>query len=419
MGSICSFFEFQDSSVRVEQQAERHVCFYNFFFLPNLTVIIFVRLMNTWLAYASNRAYVFHDFAWVESHYPWPISSYHEGAPRTPLNALISGPSAGGPWEEGDPAPRAVSEAYFETVCPKQERKVINTRDIKPSLRDADGIVIFQRWKALLTETKERCLEITAAPREEDPFPETFDISYWSTARSLPLWDAFVSSPVSRLLGTSTIVESAIRDNMGLFLLPSSQSSSRNNQSYVDLKVKNPLSSVFSIHVRRGDFKQACLEHAAVNSTFYNWNLLPFLPDKLNAHSRRKQNKQHILERCWPTAEYIRARVKQAKRSYEDQTVGHDLSVLYIMSNDRTDWIEDLKDAFTQDGWRRVVMSRDLKLNPQQRDVSVAVDMEIGRSSAVFIGNGVCKIAIWSQCSFAHFLGCSGRRLRATWCIED
>jgi hypothetical protein len=61
------------------------------------------------------------------------------------------------------------------------------------------------------------------------------------------------------------------------------------------------------------------------------------------------------------------------------------------MSNDHTDWINELKEAFMQDGWQRVVMSRDLKLNPQQLDVSVAVDMEIGRSSAVFIGNGVRK----------------------------
>jgi hypothetical protein len=158
-----------------------------------------------------------------------------------------------------------------------------------------------------LTETKERCVEIIGAPREEEPFPETFDIYYWSTARSLSLWDAFVLSPVSRLLGTSTIVESAIRDNIGLFLFPPPQSSLKNSQSYDVLEVKNTLSSVFSIHVRRGDFKQACLDHAAMNSTFYNWNLLPFLPDKLNSHSKWKENEQHILERCWPTADYIRA----------------------------------------------------------------------------------------------------------------
>jgi hypothetical protein len=96
--------------------------------------------------------------------------------------------------------------------------------------------------------------------------------------------------------------------------------------------------------------------------------------------------------------------VKEAKRSYEAQTAGQDLSVLYIMSNDHTDWIEDLKDAFVQDGWQRVVMSRDLKLNPQQEDVSVAVDMDIGRSSAVFIGNGVRQVLICLEIRVHLFL---------------
>jgi len=58
------------------------------------------------------------------------------------------------------------------------------------------------------------------------------------------------------------------------------------------------------------------------------------------------------------------------------------------MSNDRTEWLDNLKDALRNDGWGRIVTSRDLRLNPGQKDVSVAVDMDIGRRSAVFIGNG-------------------------------
>jgi len=68
-------------------------------------------------------------------------------------------------------------------------------------------------------------------------------------------------------------------------------------------------------------------------STFYNWNLLPFLPDELAA--QRQNNTQQILERCWPTSEYIRERVDQARKIYESQVTSEDgrgLSVLYIMS---------------------------------------------------------------------------------------
>lgn len=353
------------------------------------------RLMNTWLAYTSGRAYVFHDFVWVDSHYPWPVSSYREWTPRTPLNALISGPSAGGPWDEGDAAPRAVSESYFNIVCPRQDRKIINTRDVKPALREADGKVIFEHWRTLLTETKERCVEIVAAPREEDPFPEIFDIFYWSGPRSLSLWEGFVLSPISRLLGSSLTVQSAIEDNIGLLTIPLLTSALKKKQepgSYGQGHLQDTFASILSIHVRRGDFRQACIEHAAMNSTFYNWNLLPFLPDKLNTSREREAMERQILQRCWPTKEYIRERVNQARQAYEAQrspSKGRELSVLYIMSNDPTDWLEGLKHVFQQDGWWRVVLSRDLVFKPQQKDVSVAVDMEIGRQSAVFIGNGV------------------------------
>ncbi len=369
----------------------------------------------------SGRAYVFHEFVWVGSHYPWPVESYREWPPRTPLNALISGPSAGGPWDEGDTAPRAVSEEYFNIVCPRQDRKIINTRDIKPALREADGKVIFERWRILLAETKERCVEIVAAPREEDPFPETFDIFYWSGPRSLSLWDDFVQSPISRLLRASPIVQSAIEDNIGLFTSPLPSLPSLKNHKpdrYSKDLLRDTFASVFSIHIRSGDFREACIEHAAMNSTFYNWNLLPFLPDKLNTSRQREENKRQILQRCWPNAEYIRGRVNQSWQAYKVQTSpsnGRELTVLYIMSNDRTDWLNRLKEEFQQDGWRRVVLSRELKLKPQQMDVSVAVDMEIGRQSAVFIGNGVsprCNYRFFSTFCFLFF---SGHPSPVTW----
>ncbi|KDR82465.1 hypothetical protein GALMADRAFT_87810 [Galerina marginata CBS 339.88] len=360
-------------------------------------------LMNTWLAYSSNRAYVFHDFVWTRSHYPWAASSYgQEWTPRTPLNALISGPSAGGPWEQGDNAPRSISEAWFDIVCPKSERRIIHTRDVKSGVYWADGKVIFEKWQRLLSEAPERCIEVVPGSPEDDPFPETFDIWFWSTERSISLWDEFKVSPVSRLLGTSGIVQSAIDDNRRLF--------HSNGQS----TSKDPFDNVLSIHVRRGDFKEACLEHAAENSTFYNWNLLSFLPDKFYPPAatpgiiipkgrNTPDNEAIFLARCLPSAASITHKVQMAREAYLQASPmpargslkpnrllrsKRPLDVLYIMSNDRTVWLDNLKDALRKDGWDRIVTSGDLKLNSEQKDVSVAVDMDIGRRSAVFIGNG-------------------------------
>jgi len=404
------------------------------------------RLMNTWLAHSSNRAYVFHDFLWTPSHYPWPISSFPrpDWIPSTPLNALISGPSAGGPWEKGDNAPRSISEAWFDVVCPKLERRIINTRDVKPQVNWADGKIIFEKWKRLLLEAPERCIEIVAATMEEDPNPETFDINFWSGPRSVSLWEEFKTSPVSRLLGTSRLVESAINANLRLFvsesnsrhLPPATTSVSQGKANAED----DPFNRVLSIHVRRGDFKEACLEHAAENSTFYNWNLLSFLPDKfsppppgpgvLPKGKNTPENEVLFLERCLPSAASITHKVRSAREAYlrnaetkaassggpsegslklnrltRSKTYSQSqrsLDVLYIMSNDRTEWLNDLKESLRRDGWAHIVTSRDLKFTSEQKDVGVAIDMDIGRRSAVFIGNGVSFCFFLSLSSSSH-----------------
>ncbi|CAA7265512.1 unnamed protein product [Cyclocybe aegerita] len=378
-------------------------------------------LLNTWLAHASNRAYVFHDFAWAETHYPWPVSSYREWHPRTPLNALFAGPSSGAPWEPTDNAPRAVALSYFDEVCPEAERRKINTRDVKPALENADGRVIFETWSTLLSEASERCIEIVAPSQEEDAWPEVWDMWFWGSERSISLWDAFIASPVSRLLGTSPIVQSAIDDNLGLFipstpapLLSSSLSPSNEHatSSTGSRRAIDPFAHVFAIHVRRGDFKEACVEHAQLNSSFYNWNLLPALPDRYTpplppdgiqpapgAHTL--ENARAILERCLPSIDAIVRKVREAKEDYS-RSLQHsrsgqkkkkkhepELDVLYVMSNDRTEWLHALLDDLKEDGnWALIVVNRDLKMSPQQKDVGVAVDMDIGRRAAVFIGNG-------------------------------
>ncbi|KAF9046630.1 hypothetical protein BJ165DRAFT_1182183 [Panaeolus papilionaceus] len=362
-------------------------------------------LLNSWLAYESNRSYVFHDFAWKDHHYPWPMQKFNEWKPRTPLNALMSGPSAGSPWESGDKAPRAVHESFFNRVCPVSERRIINTNDIKPTIYWEDGQVIFSTWKKLLSEAPERCIEVVPALRDQDIWPETFDIQFWSGSRGLSLWGNFATSPVSRLLRPSSTVKSAVEVNKILFL-------SQKTRSQFHISTETALNNVLAIHVRRGDFKEACLEHAALNSTFYSWNLLPFLPDKFTPPSptsfgsdidrsptgsiKSTEAEALYLARCLPGPAAIANKVKQAKEEYTRYFLEHrpgqqerrHLDVLYIMSNDNTQWIDDLTATLRKDGWSRIVTSRDLRLTSEQKEVGVAVDMDIGRRAAVFIGNG-------------------------------
>jgi hypothetical protein len=71
-----------------------------------------------------------------------------------PLNAIVSGPVASGPFESDDPAPHAVSQDWFDVVCPNDERRYIdintNVRGAKPAVaQQASGIDILTHCSAM------------------------------------------------------------------------------------------------------------------------------------------------------------------------------------------------------------------------------------------------------------------------------
>ncbi|KAK7054403.1 hypothetical protein VNI00_003597 [Paramarasmius palmivorus] len=398
--------------------------------------------MNTHLAHESKRAYVFQDYLWKPDYHPWRIPAItltrNRRYPQTPLNALISGPSAGGPWEAHDPAPRSVSDRYWEIVCPPHERKIISTRDVKPfipkpspqSLTESPygyaggpignnqqenwespwGDAIFEYWKDLLINSPERCIEVIPAPRNEDNYPQTFDVRMFATHKVLPLWDSFSKSAASRLLSASPLVKSGVDRNLYLF-----QSRERDGRETSQVQLQrlgntqhDPLANTLAIHVRLGDFSDACVNLlGAYNLTFYSWNLLPSLPkedifipppggvpraDNPDEYVYGKNTKENIdtyLERCLPSVDAIAAKVKRVKDTWGGR---QPLRTLYILTNSSPTQLKPLQDAFAEQGWTHIVTSKDLELDVLQRDLEGAIDMEIARRAAGFIGNGVCVL---------------------------
>ncbi|KAL0568818.1 hypothetical protein V5O48_013162 [Marasmius crinis-equi] len=347
-------------------------------------------LMNAHLAYMSKRSYVFQDYVWKPDYYAWPPNQFLQNPPHTPLNAIIAGPTAGGLWEAGDKAPRSVSDEWFDTVCPHSERRVINTRDVKPSLVQSQGNEIFEAWRKLLEEAPERCIEIRPANSEEDSFPQTFDLWLWGSDRVLSLWEDFKSSPTSRLLDTSPLVNSAIYRNEYLFFPVGPRPTKPTTHK--------PWERMMAMHVRRGDFKEACINLAAWNSTFYSWNLLPFLPDKFTpppGGERGKntpENEAKYIEHCLPSFDALIQKVRDSKTDYiaagPKDGVERTLDIMYLLTNDQGEFLDDLKNALRQDGWHTIRTSKDLILDQDQTDVNMAIDMDIARRAAVFIGNG-------------------------------
>ncbi|KDQ55117.1 hypothetical protein JAAARDRAFT_37635 [Jaapia argillacea MUCL 33604] len=347
-------------------------------------------LLCTHLAYESKRAYVFQDYHWKPEYYPWRIPIPPPPAPipipRTPINALIAGPTAGGPWDPNDTAPRSVSDDYWELVCPPEDRDLIYTDNIKPELQDAEGDVVLRRWTEIIRDSPKRCVEVLPGPSEADPYPQTFDLWLIGYKRLLSLWPIFKSSPTSRLFDTSPLVKAAVDRNEYLFL-------PRGPRPSVPAS-RNPYDRMMALHIRRGDFKEACFSLATWNSTFYGWNQLPELPDSFTPPpggswgSNTPENVEFYLEHCFPTFEAIVQKIRDTKEAYIANGTDRVLDVMYLLTNADVRWVEEFKEVVRRDGWGTIVTSKDLILDDEQIGVGMAVDMEIARLAAVFIGNG-------------------------------
>ncbi len=342
--------------------------------------------MNAHLAHASGRGYVFSDYVWAGHHYPWSFSdkekSQRQWPPHTPLNALMSGPVTGGSWDVDDTTPRSISTAWFDVVCPHEERRYVNTSDLKQGMGDEPGDRIVAKWADFLRTAPERCIDIV--PSSDDGFPQIFDIWLWGNTRLLPLWNSFSSSPVSRLLAASPIVKAAVDRNEYLFLPRTPRPAVKAGAS--------PYDRVLSLHIRRGDYEGACKHFATWSSTFYGWNQLEFLPDRFipppgaGWGTNTPENFEIYMRRCLPSIEEVVGKIRHARDAYD----GGDLDVVYILTNEKGEWLDQLMDLLMNDGWSSVRTSKDLVLESvEQKEVAMAIDMDIARRAGVFIGNGV------------------------------
>ncbi|KAJ7623533.1 hypothetical protein FB45DRAFT_925935 [Roridomyces roridus] len=369
-------------------------------------------LMNLHIAYLTGRSYVFMPYIWAPHHYPWPENQWLRptfNGPSTPLTAIVSGPLAGGPWEEGDSAPRSVSTDYWEKVCPPDERVLVDTTAVKPALSELPGDKVLQAWVDLLRPSstlaswnellsKElqhvgdaRCVEIVPPHYTVDFYPQVIDLWLWGDQRVLPLWPLFSSSPASRLLAPSPVVMAALSRNAYLFpQTPASIHSARPSPGYAHDPVI-PYDRILAVHIRRGDYVPHCPNLAEWGSQYYSWAQLPFLPD----HFKRSEgDKDVVLRHCLPTAEQLAERIATARAEYVaagDKKDGErKVDVLYLLTNEfESDYLTEVLSLVSASShWTVVRSTRDLVLDAEQIEVAMVADMEIARRAAVFMGNG-------------------------------
>ncbi|KAJ4467241.1 hypothetical protein J3R30DRAFT_2070848 [Lentinula aciculospora] len=382
-----------------------------------------------YVAQQSHRSYVFEDHVWSQSPLPYTLYDFALRPSRIPMNAFISGPSAGGPFPDGSIARRAVSLEFFNTVCRPEERIVINTKEapIDASLgKGADEIAAWFIDKLNKVED-DPCVVIDSAGRT------LFDRELFGTKRILPIFSSLLESPILANFAWSPLVLSAVARNFAILqpddlndLYPSPPSYTHSNAGV--------LSGLVAVHLRRGDYSRHCHRLVGWDDEYMGVNQYEELPDRFDADAYLREHKFHssvppppssstalslrnsssstssssssslttiphrtseehtvltpyYLTHCLPEIPEIVARLHQVRL---DNLA---LKRVYLLSNGWGWWLNSLRDSLKKDGWEDVRHGGELEMDQAQKHVAMAVDMAIAEKAEVFVGNGFSSLS--------------------------
>ncbi|KAJ7873572.1 hypothetical protein B0H13DRAFT_2348970 [Mycena leptocephala] len=200
-------------------------------------------------------------------------------------------------WRD-DPAPRAVSEAWFDVVCPRRERRYINTRDVRPAVNQVPGIEEGDvRPRTVRRPTRPHALGLFLAvphfpPLRSSPIiSATVDRTVRRPTRPHAL-GLFLAVPHFPPLRSSPIISATVDRNTYL-LIP-------RGPRPPHPAPRNPFKRMLALHLRRGDYEGHCRGMTYIKLVFYSWNLFPHLPDRFVSEPDVPGKEERFLTRCWP-----------------------------------------------------------------------------------------------------------------------
>ncbi|KAF8121127.1 hypothetical protein EV363DRAFT_1187271 [Boletus edulis] len=331
-------------------------------------------LLMSYLAYVSNMSYVFEDYTWSHTPLSWSLYGLSLRPTRIPLNAIISGPTAGGPVPD---APLAVSAEFYQRVCsgPDATPYILSSANAP---NDADGADIIDWWQSRLAHIDAQCIEIDSSAHI------LFDRFLFGGPRILSLFDPLVASPILADFYWSPLVHSAIARNFPLF-------QPRSAKSLLSSDVSGTLTELVAVHLRRGDYVRHCPNLAKWGALYMGINQHPSLPDQFDPFdfnaSDTDAREAYYLQHCLPSTTQVVHRLAEIRAQHPA------LKRVYVLSNEWAWALGELKDALEKDGWADVRGTIDLQLDAAQYHVSMAVDMAIAERAEVFVGNGFSSLS--------------------------
>lgn len=192
----------------------------------------------------------------------------------------------------------------------------------------------------------------------------------------------------------SPLVLSAFESNQHLFAPDGIPPSKKSNPYPI-------IPGLLALHIRRGDFENHCRSLAEWGSSWTGFNQLPQLIDHFDSPARPPSGEttQAIYDAytksCYPSIDQIAQKVAEIRKT----KAGRGLKTVFIMTNGKVPWIQELKDALNKvHKWDMITSSRDATLTWEQKYIAQAPDMLIGQRSQVFVGNGVCSPPITIVC---------------------
>ncbi|EDR01438.1 uncharacterized protein LACBIDRAFT_333152 [Laccaria bicolor S238N-H82] len=352
-----------------------------------------LRILTSYLSLLANRSYVFEDYTWSHLPFPYTLDNFELRPTHIPMNAFISGPTAGGPLPHSDTTYRAVSAEHYDCVCPSDHpgKVIIDARTVGSPSR-AGGMELVQWWvdKIDSVASDAECVEI----REGDVVGRVFDSYFFGIPSQflLLLPDLFLS-PILHSFTWSPLILSAIVRNFNIFEMGSN----------------SMVTGLLAVHLRRGDYERHCLRLADWRSTWMG-RIDTSVTEKLNQEMENVAHaaavKAYYLSRCLPSVDQVVKRLRDVKLQWESGRGSNSsssyfparkLDKIYMLTNAASSYIVELEQALIQDGWggssgKTVLIStRDMqeRLDAEQKYVSVGVDMAIAERAEVFVGNGI------------------------------
>ncbi|KAF9446910.1 hypothetical protein P691DRAFT_732347 [Macrolepiota fuliginosa MF-IS2] len=385
-------------------------------------------LMLSYLAYITNRSFVFDDYTWSHSPFPYTLYDFALRPSRLPLNAFIAGPIAGGPIPTSPGAPpRAVNSEFWQVMCSREKRRVIKQSDAPSGLM---GRNLVDWWKDTIQKHEDVvCLEVDT---RQNPI---FDFNFFGGQQLLDIWPSLSETAILSHFKWSPLVLSAVERNFVILpdlrdahvsVLRRRLSSTRINHSAIPrasptdsaFPSKNTYPALLAIHIRRGDYSRHCPRLAEWGVSFHGFNSFEGLPDRWvpydgplsdDAHEKIDYYRKH----CFPSQEEVVERLhtiraehdafisEHARSNHTQLPMGdsgspspsHQLQRVFVLTNAWPSWLSGLKRKLIDDGWEDVIVSGDLILDPEQKGVDVAVDMSIAEKAEVFVGNGFSSLS--------------------------